>query len=175
MGQKRPVQVYILVTEETIEENLLGTLSAKHELALATLDTDSDVDALDLVNGTNELKNRLEVLLGRKPDAHVDESERTRQTSDAEQLARRAKVSLAAGELLGAAFGFLDELLPNEGKRGPESQRLAEVIHQRLEECLERDSDGRPKLTVTFPDPAALERLSGSLAHLLAMTPAGGG
>ena len=38
MGQKQPVQVYVLVTEETIEENLLTTLSAKHDLALAALD-----------------------------------------------------------------------------------------------------------------------------------------
>ena len=38
MGQKRPVQVYVLVTEETIEENLLATLAAKHDLALAALD-----------------------------------------------------------------------------------------------------------------------------------------
>jgi hypothetical protein len=43
--------VFILVTEQTIEENLLGTLSAKHELALAALDADSDVDTVDLVGG----------------------------------------------------------------------------------------------------------------------------
>ena len=43
MGQKRPVQVYLLVTEDTIEENLLATLSAKHELAAAVLDPDSDL------------------------------------------------------------------------------------------------------------------------------------
>src|SRR5262245_15341849 len=29
MGQKRPVQVFVMVTESTIEENMLGTLSAK--------------------------------------------------------------------------------------------------------------------------------------------------
>ena len=39
MGQKRPVQVFVLVTEGTMEENLLTTLSSKHELALAALDT----------------------------------------------------------------------------------------------------------------------------------------
>ena len=45
MGQQQPVQVYVLVTEGTIEEGLLNTLSAKHDLALAALDLDSDVDA----------------------------------------------------------------------------------------------------------------------------------
>jgi len=31
MGKKRPVQVFLLVTENTIEENLLATLAAKEE------------------------------------------------------------------------------------------------------------------------------------------------
>ena len=68
MGQKRPVQAFLLVTEETLEEKLLGTLSAKHELALAALDPDSKVKAVDMVSGIEELKRRLEVLLGTKPD-----------------------------------------------------------------------------------------------------------
>src|SRR5213076_1698305 len=62
MGQTQPVQVYVLVTEGTIEENLLATLSAKRELALAALDTESDVDAVDLTSGADELKSRLEIL-----------------------------------------------------------------------------------------------------------------
>ena len=46
MGQQQPVQVFVLVTEDTMEEKLLTTLSAKHELALAALDVDSEVDAV---------------------------------------------------------------------------------------------------------------------------------
>ena len=42
MGQSQPVQVFVLITEETIEEKLLATLSAKHELALAALDKLAD-------------------------------------------------------------------------------------------------------------------------------------
>ena len=175
MGQKRPVQVYILVTEGTLEENLLGTLSAKHDLALAALDVDSDVDALDLVSGASELKNRLEVLLGRAPDALIDESEQTRQSADAERLARREQISLAAGELLGAAFGFVDELLPGAGDHGPESQRLAATIRSRLDDCLERGDDDRVKLTVTLADSAAVERLANSFARLLATAQVSGG
>src|SRR6185436_11290641 len=64
MGQKQPVQVYILVTEGTLEESLLTTLSAKHELALAVLDPNSEATAVDLESGIEELKRRLEVLLG---------------------------------------------------------------------------------------------------------------
>jgi superfamily II DNA/RNA helicase len=68
MGQKRKVQVYLLVTEGTIEENLLATLSAKHELAAAVLDPDSDLREVQLASGMDELKRRLEVLLGAKPE-----------------------------------------------------------------------------------------------------------
>ena len=75
MGQKRPVQVYVLVTEGTIEENLLATLSAKHELALAALDPDSDIDQVDLGSGMEELKRRLQVLLGATTPAPVNESQ----------------------------------------------------------------------------------------------------
>ena len=67
MGQQQPVQVYVLVTEQTIEEGLLNTLSAKKDLALAALDPDSDVTQVDLVAGMDELRGRLEVLLARIP------------------------------------------------------------------------------------------------------------
>ncbi len=35
---------------------MLGTLSAKHQLALAALDTDTDIDQVDLSSGLDELK-----------------------------------------------------------------------------------------------------------------------
>src|ERR1043165_2559107 len=75
MGQTRPVHAFVLITERTIEENLLGALSAERELAIAALDPDSDVDRVDLAGGMDELKRRLEILLGAKPEAPVDESE----------------------------------------------------------------------------------------------------
>ncbi|HVV88667.1 MAG TPA: DEAD/DEAH box helicase, partial [Kofleriaceae bacterium] len=83
MGQRRPVHAYVLVTEGTIEENLLATLSAKHALALAALDPASSVDRVDLARGMDDLKRRLEVLLGARPDAPVDESARQAAERDA--------------------------------------------------------------------------------------------
>ena len=41
MGQKKPVQIFLLVTENPLEESLLGTLSAKQALFLAALDPDT--------------------------------------------------------------------------------------------------------------------------------------
>src|SRR6266571_4454307 len=112
MGQKNPVQVYLLVTEETIEEKLLGTLAAKHDLALAALDMDSNVREVALASGMEELKQRLEVLLGAKPHGAVDETEKQRQQQEADRLARRSRVAEAGGQLVAAAFTFLGEMIP---------------------------------------------------------------
>ena len=73
MGQKRPVQVYLLVTEQTLEERLLGTLAAKQDLALAALDPDATAKQVNFASGMDELKRRLEVLLGKAPPAPVTE------------------------------------------------------------------------------------------------------
>ncbi len=74
MGQQNPVDVYILVTEDTLEERLLATLAAKQDLALAALDSESEVDQVYLASGMEELKRRLEVLLGPRAEAHVEQS-----------------------------------------------------------------------------------------------------
>jgi SNF2 family DNA or RNA helicase len=165
MGQKRPVQVFILVTEGTIEERLLATLSAKRDLALASLDSESDVDSVDLVSGVEELRRRLEVLLGARPEAPVDESLRR----ETEEAARREKLAVTGGQLLTAAFQFLSELLPV-----PAAQESASVavlsarLKQNLMDLVDHDGQGRPRLTFALPDTAALDNLTGVLASLLA-------
>jgi SNF2 family DNA or RNA helicase len=169
MGQKNPVQVYVLVTEGTIEEKLLATLSAKHDLALAALDMESNVREVALASGIEELKQRLEVLLGARAHAAVDETEKQRQQQEAERLARRSRVAEAGGQLVAAAFAFLGEMIP---QRQPTNgaERKASEFKARLAECLERDEQGRPRLTVTLPNEAALESLARSLAALFTVT-----
>jgi len=168
MGQKNPVQVFILVTEDTIEEKLLGTLAAKQELATAALDVGSEIDKVDLASGMEELKRRLEVLLGAKAEAPIDETEKAKSEADVERLARREKVAAAGGQLVSAAFSFLGELIPQTGSNA-ETERAAELVKERLSECLETDSEGRPQLTITLPDAAVLDNLASSLARLLGM------
>ena len=166
MGQKNPVHVYVLVTEETIEEKLLGTLSAKHDLALAALDMESKVREVTLSSGMEELKRRLEVLLGAPADAPVDESEKQRNQLETDRLARRARMAEASGQLLTAAFALLEEMIP---KREPTqaTERMALEFKARFDECFELDEHGRPRLTVTLPDQGSLEKLTRSLASLL--------
>ncbi len=164
MGQTQPVQVYLLVTEDTLEENLLYTLSAKRELALAALDPSSDLNEVAVGGGLEELKRRLEVLLGAKPDAPLDESERGRIER---QLAEERKQSVAAasGQLLTAALGLLRELLPPPDPRRQAAH--AELLMEKLNQCVEEGGDGSLRLRVTLPDRAALNQLAHNLAGLI--------
>ena len=170
MGQKQPVQVFILITEETIEERLLSTLSAKHDLALAALDAESDVDQVKLEGGMEELRRRLEVLLGASPEAPRDESLR-HETEVA--AARREKLAVTGGQLLCAAFQFLGELLPATSVSAGSTaagKALAATLKQSLADLVDQDEHGRPRLTFALPDADALDNLTHVLARLLAQT-----
>ena len=167
MGQKRPVQVYLMVTNDTIEENILGTLSAKHELATASLDLESNVEEVHLESGVEELKRRLEVLIGAKPEAPRDESERRFRETEAERLARRERVSSAGGKLLSSAFEFLRSMLP-EPATPDEDDGVTKYLHDCFEDCVTKDDSGKPTLTLTLPDDAALQNMTKALAALVA-------
>ena len=205
MGQKRPVQVYLLVTEQTIEESLLNTLAAKKDLALAALDMDSDVAEVHMKSGKEELCRRLEVLLGAKSEAALDVSqqmavgEQVEQVSDQEvqlngvpseqpepsatyshensapvDAATRVRVATAGGELLGAVFSFIGELVGQgaaaNGEAGVQSQPAPEIvegIRSRLHQCADFDTEDRPRLAFTLPNRAALDSLAATLARLL--------
>jgi len=166
MGQKRPVQVYLLVTEGTLEESLLGTLSAKQQLFLAALDPDAKATDIDLSSGMDELKKRLEILLGKKPDAPTDESLKEQMEKEAAQLARKERVASAGGQLLGAAFGFIGEMF-SETEETEKALHLSEVFKERLSECLEKREDGKLKMTITLPDEAVLDNMAKSLARIV--------
>jgi superfamily II DNA or RNA helicase len=169
MGQTQPAQVYVLITEGTIEENLLQTLSANKDLALAALDLEATTDTVDMFTGMDELKGRLEILLGAKPIAPQDETmKRDAETVQRQATERRERVAAAGGELLGAAFKFLGELVASQADQ-PAEPALAADLRNRLSECVDEDASGRPRLTVTLPDKAALASLADALAQLLSV------
>jgi superfamily II DNA/RNA helicase len=171
MGQLQPVQVFVLVTEGTLEENLLQTLAAKKELALAALDAESDVEQVDLSSGMEELKRRLELLLGARPEAAIDETVNAATEATAE--AYRERVAAAGGELLGAAFKFLGELVSQQESAPPPSEAMVANLRGSLGACVEQDGSGKPRLTVTLPDSGALDSFAQTLARLLAVAGAG--
>ncbi len=177
MGQKRPVHVYILVTEATIEEGMLSTLSAKQTLALAALDPDSTVKEVSLTGSIDELKRRLEVLIGEKPAAPIDETGAREVRAQAK--ARSETVARAGGEMLGAAFRFIGELLGEAG--GPQSapgsqtatsagNQMRERMKALLSECMERTDDGGWRMSVKFADASALDSVADVLARLAMRT-----
>jgi SNF2 family DNA or RNA helicase len=211
MGQKRPVQVFVLVTERTLEETLLGTIMNKRDLALAALDAESDVDQIVMKSNGDDLKKRLEILLGAKSEGEYDESQRADRTAEVAesvdrisnppvpddsatqtspasfadlnnilplneqaQRERRERVAAAGGELLGAAFQFLGELVSQQNPQREPPPELALNLRNRLSECLSADDNGRQRLTITLPSASSLDSMTNALARLLSVGDAGG-
>jgi superfamily II DNA/RNA helicase len=171
MGQKRPVQVYVLVTEQTLEESMLTTLSAKHELAQACLDLDSDITKVDLKTGVDNLKKRLEVLLGDRAAAPLDVQEQRRVEEETDRLQRRQRIEEAGGRLVTAAFSLLSEMVPASSAPAPDA---VAGIRTALESCLESDGNGGVSLRLRLPDASALGGFASAVASLVAAgTPAG--
>jgi ERCC4-related helicase len=168
MGQKQPVQVFLLVTTDTLEESLLTTLSAKQELSLAVLDPDADVSQVDMVTGMEELKRRLEVLLGARPEAAEDESMKAEAERAAATLAKKEKIAVAGGQLVGAAFAFIGEMFGDQAADERMAQ-LAGAFKAKLSECLEKTEDGRLNMTITLPNEAFLDTMASSLAGMVGL------
>jgi hypothetical protein len=144
---------------------MLATISAKHDLALAALDVDSDISAVELHSGMEELKRRLEQLLGTRPAAPIDRSQQLAVESQTKEIAaRRDKVAAAGGELLGAALKLVGELIDNGSSPDP---RTVDQIRNGLADCVDRAPDGRPQVRFTLPNDAALGDLATTLAKLL--------
>jgi hypothetical protein len=163
------VQVINLVTEKTLEENLLVTLEDKRDLALAALDPESTVDVVTMTSGNEALRERLEVLLGAKPEAFVDRSQKNEQRSHAQvNNERRDKVAAAGGEMLGAVFQFLGTLVENDANRQQIPEDSVQAIRNRLDSCLETSPDGKPRLSFTLPNADAVDNLARTLAQLMA-------
>jgi SNF2 family DNA or RNA helicase len=167
MGQQNPVHVYKLVTTDTIEESLLETLASKQELANASLDMESDVEAVAVSSGSEDLRRRLEKILGILPAAPVDKSQQRRvETETALLQQRRESVSQVSGQLVSAALALAGELINQPSKHPPTSETV-DRLTQRLSECVQTDSEGRPQLTISLPNQDALRGLATTLAKLL--------
>jgi hypothetical protein len=79
----------------------------------------------------------------------------------------RERVAAAGGELLGAAFKFLGELVTQQMPTVAPPPQLTADMRQGLEACVDNGADGRPRLSFTLPDRAALDQLAATLAQLL--------
>jgi hypothetical protein len=132
----------------------------------AALDRTSDVTQIDLVSGIEELKRRLEVLLGARPEAAVDERHKAEVEREAQELARKERVATAGGQFLGAAFNFMGEIFAGR-EETEQTRQVAQVLEQQLAQCLQPDKQGCLQMTITLPDDSALDSLARSLAQII--------
>jgi superfamily II DNA/RNA helicase len=163
MGQTRPVCVFILVTEQTLEENLLTTLSTKRDLAMAALDPDSqvaDVD-VDVRTQADDIKEKLEVLLGAKPEAPVDETvkEAASRTTSNDRLAQ------AGSSFLRATLDLLGEVAGAHGVG--RHVAVLDELRASFDAKVVADEHGKRRLSVAVPSREALAAVMRGLAGLL--------
>ena len=67
---------------------------------------------------------------------------------------------------MGAAFAFIGEMLPQREEK-EQTLQLTEIFRKRLSECLDKDDEGRLKMTITLQDESVLNNLAKSLAQIL--------
>ncbi len=171
MGQKRHVAVYLLVTVDTFEERMLETLSDKRDLALAALDPESDVDELKLRSGMDDLKRRLEKLLGEPPAAaeHVALKEKVEREAD-DMMQRQQRVAAAGASVITAVCQLVGELVPSGGAQAEPDPAVVSQVRSGLDAMVGKDAQGRPQLQLTLPDSGSLDQLAGALAKLVGIS-----
>ena len=160
MGQKNKIQVYIMVSTKTIEEKMLTTLASKKMLALAALDFNSKVNEVSITSGIDELKNRLEELLGAETEAANDVDS----LKESEKVAseNKEKFALASGTLLSSVFDMMGSLVPqNENEQTKKAQA---DIFQKLQGLVELDKNGNFSLKITLPNQNTIVNMSRVLA-----------
>jgi SNF2 family DNA or RNA helicase len=160
MGQTKPVCVFVLVTEQTLEENLLATLAAKRDLAMAALDPDSQVTDVDVRTQTDDIKEKLEILLGAKPDAPVDE----RSQVSAALAADHDRLAKTGGALVDAALDLLAEFATGGDRAAREA--LANGLREKLDAKIVTDEGGKRRVSLALPSRDTLATLARGLIDL---------
>jgi hypothetical protein len=83
------------------------------------------------------------------------------------ELARKERIAVAGGQLLGAAFAFMGEMFAQH-EETEQTRQTAQALKQKLSECLEKDAEGRIRMTISLPDESVLDNLAKSLAQIMA-------
>jgi hypothetical protein len=97
--------------------------------------------------------------------------QRVELVADLDRRAHRERVAAAGGELLGAVFNFLGELVSQQEATAPPAPDTVANLKSRLAECVEEEGQGRQRLSITLPNREMLDNLAVTLARLLVVTP----
>ena len=84
---------------------------------------------------------------------------------EAHVLARKKKIAAAGGQLVGAAFAFIGEMLSGKDE-SEEVAQLAGAFKSKLSDCMEKDEDGSLKMSISIPDESFLDSMAQSLARM---------
>ena len=117
MGQTQPVQVFVLITERTIEENLLATIAAKKDLGLGRAGRRVRSRPSQIWRaGWRSSKAGWKCCWapGHKLRSTPRSNSEPQAEIEAHASLHRERVAAAGGELLGAAFKFLGELVADK-------------------------------------------------------------
>jgi len=170
MGQEKPVYVYLLVTENTLEERMLSTLAAKHDLSLAALDASSTVDTVELSSGIDELKKRLERFLGQAPEAPADKSSQLEVEEEVQCLQKRQRIEQAGGQIITGALSLLNEIIPVPDLPETYRNKVADSIIKNLRQSVQQDEQGNDYLKLSLPGRDGLEQIGQALTNLALLT-----
>jgi hypothetical protein len=117
-----------------------------------------------MTTGIEELKRRMEVLLGARPEAAEDESMKAEVEKEAAVLAKKEKIAAAGGQMVSAAFAFMGEMFADNDDA--EIEHLAGAFKARLGDCMQKTEDGHLKMTITLPDETFLDNMARSMARM---------
>jgi superfamily II DNA or RNA helicase len=152
MGQRHPVQVFLLVTAGTIEDNLLRAYEQKQQLAVAALDPDSEIDEIRVGSRRELIREKLKLLITPGTGAAAAEQKKD------------AKAALSAeaetGRLLLAAIDFLSPFLEPASNPERAGSLGAQKIFRQLQQSATLNKDGSINLNVKLPNANALQRLA---------------
>jgi hypothetical protein len=116
----------------------------------------------------DDLKKKLELLLGEKDPAPVDMSmlEEVTEEKDKASVINIEKASEASGKMLSAVFSFIQESIPSsvtKEKRSP----LTLALEESLKSISNVEADGKVRMQLTFDSQEAVDAMAAAIAGLL--------
>ncbi|NLP02657.1 MAG: hypothetical protein GX089_09200 [Fibrobacter sp.] len=116
----------------------------------------------------DDLKKKLELLLGEKDPAPVDMSmlEEVTEEKDKASVINIEKASEASGKMLSAVFSFIRESIPSsvtKEKRSP----LTLALEESLKSISNVEADGKVRMQLTFDSQEAVDAMAAAIAGLL--------
>src|SRR5262249_32392669 len=119
---------------------------------------------------TEEMRSRLETLLGAKAEAALDGRSQSGVRRELETDGKRREDIAAAGSALaGAVVQFLGTLAPPAPKREP-APEVVDKVRQSLGTLVDVDAAGQHRLTIPLPDSSTIDQLAQALARILAQS-----